>query len=287
MVASIEYIEQVIDTYGRATEANLRTPTRQGNVIVLTADDADEVMITGDLHGHRPNFNAIRRTADLDQNPRRHLIMQEVCHGGPSYPTNGGCMSHAMLEDVAKLKATHPDRLHFVLSNHELAELTDYPILKSQKMLNLFFRYGLQEMYGPATEKVRQAYLAFLRSSPLAVRLPGGVLFTHSLPEQLDQRPFDQSVFDRELEVADLREGGAVFDLLWGRDYRQENADGFAQLMGARTLIHGHDPCPDGYKVPNTTQIILDCCGRPAAYVIVPIDESVTHDAIVERIKTL
>jgi len=286
MVASIEYIEQIIDTYGRATEANVRTPARRGNVIVLSADEADDVMITGDLHGHRPNFNAIRQTADLDQHPRRHLILQEVCHGGPSYPTNGGCMSHAMLEDVAKLKATHPGRVHFILSNHELAELTDYPILKGQKMLNLFFRYGLQEMYGPATEKVREAYMAFLRSCPLGVRLPGGVLIAHSLPERLDQRSFDSTVFDRELDLADLREGGAVFDLVWGRDYRQENAQVFARLMDARTLIHGHDPCPDGYKVPNATQIILDCCSRPAAHVIVPIDVSLTHDAVVERITT-
>ncbi|MFQ5418829.1 MAG: AAA family ATPase, partial [Anaerolineae bacterium] len=57
------------------------------------------------------------------------------------------------------------------------------------------------------TEKVREAYLAFLRSSPLGVQLPGGVLITHSLPEQLDERPFDPTVFERQLELAVTDDG--------------------------------------------------------------------------------
>src|SRR5580704_18225003 len=99
MVAEISYIEQVIKTFDAAAAANWRTPGREGNIVTLTDELADEVMITADLHGHRRNFNLIKRTADLDNHPRRHLILQEVCHGGPTYPTNGGCMSHGMLED--------------------------------------------------------------------------------------------------------------------------------------------------------------------------------------------
>ncbi|RMF88719.1 MAG: hypothetical protein D6741_18745, partial [Planctomycetota bacterium] len=128
MVASFEYIEQVLQSLKAATEANLATPGRSGNVVELTPELADEVVVTGDLHGHRRNFNAIRRYAALDQHPKRHLVLQEVCHGGPTYPANGGCMSHMMLEDVAKLKAQYPDRVHFILGNHELAEMIDYPI---------------------------------------------------------------------------------------------------------------------------------------------------------------
>jgi hypothetical protein len=175
MVATIPYIESVIATYRTASDANRQTESRQGNVIVLDADTADDVMITADLHGHRTNFTLIQRIADMENHPRRHLILQEVCHGGPTYPNSGGCMSHAMLEDVARLKTKYPQRVHFLLSNHEWAEVMDYPILKAKKMLNLMFRMGMQEMYGPATEKVREAYMEFLRSCPLAVRLPGDV----------------------------------------------------------------------------------------------------------------
>ena len=287
MVASIEYLENTIATFEKAAQANLDTPGRQGNTIVLTPELAGEVMVTGDLHGHRRNFNSIRKTADLGAHPRRHLILQEVCHGGPTYPANGGCMSHAMLEDVAKLKVQFPERVHFILGNHELAELTDYPIQKNKQMLNLMFRLGLQQMYGPATEKVRQSYFPFLRSCPLAVRLPGGVLITHSIPENIDSRRFDTSIFKRRLDPAEYYDREGVFELVWGRDYRQENAEAFARMMEANVLINGHEPSPEGFNTPNSRQIILDCCSEKACYVILPTAEDLTQEQIVQRIERL
>ena len=287
MVATIQYIESVIATYRAATEANLATEARQGNTIVLDADMADDVMITADLHGHRRNFNLIQRIADLEKHPRRHLVVQEVCHGGPTYPSGGGCMSHTMLEDVARLKARYPQRFHFLMSNHEWAELVDYPILKSKRMLNLMFRMGMQEVYGAATEKVREAYLPFLRSCPLAVRLPGGVFVCHSAPENVDDSGFDASIFHRPLDVIDWQEHGEMFRMLWGRDYRPENAEEFARLVKANVLIHGHDPCPEGFRVPNDTQVILDCCGDKASYLLLPLAETLTHQQVVERIQLL
>jgi len=287
MVATIEYIEKIIATYAKATEANLQTPGRRGTVVVLAPEIADEAMITGDLHGHRRNFTSLLKIADLDNHPRRHLVLQEVCHGGPTYPSNGGCMSHTMLEDVASLKTLYPERVHFILGNHELAELTDYPIQKNKQMLNLFFRLGLQQVFGPATEKVREAYFPFLRSCPLGMRLPGGVFVTHSVPQNVDARFFDYSIFTREVDSAEYYERSAIFDLVWGRDYRQENAEAFAELVGAKVLINGHEPCPEGFSVPNPFQIIIDCCGEKACYVILPTDRELTQSEIVQRIQKL
>ncbi len=70
MVASIEYIEGIIATYKRAAKANLETPQREGNVVVLSSEVGDDVMITADLHGNRRNFNAIKRIADLERQSR-------------------------------------------------------------------------------------------------------------------------------------------------------------------------------------------------------------------------
>ena len=117
-------------------------------------------MITADLHGHRRTSTPIQRIADLENNPRRHLVMQEVCHGGPTYPGNGGCMSHTMLEDVARLKTEYPQRVHFLLSNHELAGADGLSDPQGQKMLNLMFRMGMQEAYGAAADKVRDGVSA-------------------------------------------------------------------------------------------------------------------------------
>src|SRR3954470_18875346 len=172
MAAASEIAEVAIAQCRAAAEANRACASRKGNVVCLTTDNAGDVMIVADLHGNRLNFAKLLAIADLANQPRRHLMMQEVCHGGPSYPGEpGGCMSHLLLEDCIRLKTEYPERFHFLLSNHELAELGDFPICKGRRMLNVLFRCGINEMYGAAGEKVRSAYLEFLGSCPLAVRL--------------------------------------------------------------------------------------------------------------------
>jgi hypothetical protein len=287
MVASHKYIQNVIAAFNEAADANRATPGKVGSTVVLTPDLADEVMVTGDLHGHRMNINRIKKLAALARHPRRHLILQEVCHGGPTYPQNGGCMSHALLEDVALLKVKFPDRVHFLLSNHELAEGTDYPIQKNKVMLNLLFRLGMQHMYGEATDDVRAAFIRFLETCPLAVRLPHGEFVSHSIPEFCDTRGFDASVFEREIRDEEYFERTSVFQLVWGRDYRASNARAFADLVGARVIINGHEPCHEGFAAPNDLQIIIDCCGENAAYVMLPLDREISHAEIMERVRRL
>lgn len=287
MAAPRTHIDDVLANFALAAAANRDTPGRRGNVVHLDADSAAEVMVTTDLHGNRHNYNRIVRIADLDRHPKRHLVMQEVCHGGPTYPSNGGCMSHLMLEDVARLKAKYPARVHFLMSNHELAELTDYPIVKKRQMQNLMFRFGLQAMYAEAADEVRQAYLPFLKSCPLAVRLPDGVFVSHTIPDSVDVRGFDTTIFDRETTDDDLKQHSTLFSLVWGRDFRQQNADAFAELVDARVMIHGHEPCRGGYAAPNSRQVILDCCGPRACYLMLPVGQWLTQKEIVQRIQRL
>jgi hypothetical protein len=287
MVASPETISQVVSNYQRAADANRHVSTRQGNVICLSPSAADEVMITADLHGNRLNFRRLLHIADLEAKPRRHLIMQEVCHGGPTYPRGGGCMSHLLLEDMAHCKTAHPEQFHFILGNHELAELTDFPISKSNRLLNLMFRRGLEEMYAADAPRVRDAMSEFLRSCPLAVRMSNGIFISHSAPKLTEGDNFDVTIFDRPLRENDWQAHGAVFRLLWGRDYRAENAEAFSRLVNADLLIHGHEPCPNGFCVPNDRQIILDCCSQRACYLILPTQEKLTHQQIVANVLRL
>lgn len=287
MVASNEYTERMLATFDQAAEANRQTPGRRGNLVALTSELADEILVTGDLHGNRRNFNLISRLAALDRNPRRHLVLQEVCHGGPTYAQNGGCMSHTILEDVARLKCQYPERVHFILGNHELAELTDYPIQKNRQLLNLQFRLGLRQMYGPAAEKIHEAYRRFFQTCPLAVELPQGIFISHSTPGDVAEAGFDASVFTRPLVAEDYAERGDVARLVWGRDYRTANAQAFADMVGAKLLINGHEPCYEGFIAPNNLQIILDCCGQRAAYLLLPIGVDLTQDQLIDRVQRL
>jgi len=287
MAASHEVVEQTTSVLQRATEANRSARLRRGNVIVVTEQDADDVMVTADLHGNRLNFERILDLADLDNHPRRHLVMQEVCHGGPTYPATTGCMSHLLLEDVADLTCRYPDRFHFILGNHELAELSDFPITKASRMLNLMFRCGLQEMYGQGADRVRKAHLDYLRSCPLAVRMDNGVFICHSAPEHVLDQGFDTSVLQRPMTDADLAPHGPAFRLVWGRDFGEDNAAAFARLVHASVLIHGHEPCSSGVWVPNRYQIILDCCGDRAAYVVLPTGGQLTHVQVAQRVQEM
>ena len=152
-------------------------------------------------------------------------------------------MSHATLEEIARLKVHYRDRVHFLLGNHELAELTDYPIQKNRQMLNLLFRMGLEQMYGDESERVRDALVGFLWTSPLAVRIAHGVFVCHSIPEGVDRRPFDRTIFERPVDPLEFYERGDLFQMVWGRDHRPENARAFAELMEADVVINGHEPC--------------------------------------------
>ena len=287
MTATAETIQRVLDAYRRAAEANRTTPRCRGHCVSLDPQAGDDVLIAADLHGNRLNFVKLCQAAALQANPGRHLIMQEVCHGGPMYPSGNGCMSHLLLEDVAELKLKYPARFHFILGNHELAELTDFPIAKSNRLLNLEFRGGLQEMYGDRAEEVRLACREFLRSCPLAVRLASGVFISHSVPENVERDSFDVTVLERPWEDRDLAFGGDVFRLVWGRDYREENAAAFAKLVGAEVLIHGHEPCHEGYHAPNRRQVILDCCDQSACYLILPTGGRLSHHEILQRVHKL
>ena len=287
MAVSSDVASEVLTVCRAAAAANRDCPARRGNVIQLAPGNADDVMIVADLHGNRLNFEKLLAIADLADHPRRHLVMQEVCHGGPEYPGDGGCMSHLLLEDCARLKTEFPERFHFLLSNHELAELGDYPICKSRRMLNLLFRAGINELYGSAGEEVRTAYLEFLGTCPLAVRLSSGVFISHSLPDFCDRDPFDVSVLERPLTCADYRSESPAFKLVWGRDFRAANAEAFARQVGAEVLIHGHEPCEDGFSAPNSRQIILDGCCSHAAYLMLPVGPKLTHADIVARVTSL
>ena len=119
------------------------TPGRSGGIIAL--DDAADVMVVGDLHGNLPAFKKVLAIAALDRHPGRHLVLQELIHGPLMYPDDGGDRSHQLLDVVAALKCQYPERVHLILGNHELSELTGRIIGKDGETLNAKFRQGIDD----------------------------------------------------------------------------------------------------------------------------------------------
>src|SRR5512138_3677024 len=113
MAVATTIAERMIVLCRQAAERNRACTARKGNVVELAPELGDDVMVVADLHGNWLNLRKLLEIADLAGHPRRHLVMQEVCHGGPEYPDGGGCMSHLMLEEMARLKVEFPERFHF------------------------------------------------------------------------------------------------------------------------------------------------------------------------------
>ena len=129
-------------------------------------------MVVGDLHGNLAIFRQILAVAALAEHPDRHLVLQELVHGQHFYPDEKGEKSHQLVDLVAALKCQYPSRVHVILGNHELSELTGRVIAKYGTTLNALFRQGIETAYGPHAEAIYKAYLDLFTAMPPAVRTP-------------------------------------------------------------------------------------------------------------------
>jgi hypothetical protein len=277
--------DRLLLTLRRATQAFRDTPGRRGRLVAL--DGAAEVLAAGDLHGNLENFRLLLRLADLARNPGRHLVLQEVVHG-PFYYPDGGDKSHQLLDLVAALKCQFPRQVHFLLGNHELAELTNRKIAKGDADLNRLFRQGVDSAYGPRGAEVYAHYQQLLAVVPLAVRTPNRVYLSHSLPAGWHLPDFNPAVLERDDPTdADLLPGGSVHALVWGRDTSAETAAAFLHKVDADLLITGHVPLEEGYEAPNDRQLILDSLATPAACCLFPADRPLTHAELLQCVRLL
>ena len=277
--------DRILATLRRAIQHFRDTPGRRGRIVSL--EGASEVFVSGDLHGNLENFRKLLATADLARNPQRHFVLQEVVHGPFHYPA-GGDKSHQLLDLTAALKCQFPRQVHFLLGNHELAQLTQRQIAKGGLDLNQCFREGVGTAYGGRAPEVYSVYLELFGIVPLALRTTNRILLSHSLPAASKLEKFDPADLERDVSAeADLLPGGSVHSIVWGRDTRAETAAAYLAKMDADLLISGHVPCDNGFDTPNERQLILDSLGATACYCLFPTARPLTLAELVQNVHTL
>jgi hypothetical protein len=278
--------EKLLATLRRAIDLFRATPGRRGGVVA--PESVDEVMVVGDLHGNTPAFRKVLEVATLNRNPGRHLVLQELIHGPRHYHDDGGDKSHQLVDLVSALKCQYPDRVHLILGNHELSELTGRVIGKNGMLLNEQFRRGIATAYAPRDQAVYDTYRELFAALPLAVRTPNRVFLCHTVPEPAQLDTLDLALLDADVWPPEaMKRGGTIYAMTWGRNSEPETIDRFAAMVDADWFITGHQPCEEGFRKANHRQIIIDATAVDPTYCLFPAREPVTLERILEGVKVL
>ncbi len=279
----IPSVEQAVEIFGTAAEENQLSHLREQQVVHLPNEG--EVWMTGDLHDHRRNFEKLLRLVDLPGNPQRHLILHELIHGD-HYDQSGAEDSWHTLIRAAELKCDYPDQVHFLLANHDLAQIHGEGIMKNGLSVCEAFTAGLKRDFGSTYQRVNVVITEFLLSLPLAIRAPNGLFFCHSLPTDSQMEKFDFTIFDRPLTGPDYkRKVGPVYQLIWGRGVTPIGVDQFLQKVNATLVITGHQPQDTGYTTNGDHHLIIASDHNQGVFLPLDLAAEYTANDLVERLQ--
>ena len=268
----------------RAAEANNAEKCRRGNLVRLPAEGS--LIVTGDLHGHRRNFERIVAYADLENNPDRHLVFQEVIHGGEE-DSLGGCLSYKLLYDVFRYKLNFPDRVHIIMGNHDTAFINNSEVMKDGREMNRAMRQAMEREFGPTTADVELATRQLLFSQPLAAKCDNGIWISHSLPADRLVDKFDPGILDRQLKINDVVRPGSAYLLTWGRKHSQSLLDKMAETFDADIFVLGHQPQDQGWCQAGKNLIILASNHNHGCLLSINLAKSYTIEQLIESIVPL
>jgi len=271
-----------VEILKEAARLNLEDPLREGSM--MRFPDYGQLVMTGDMHGHRRNFQRLQKYCDLANYAPRHVILHELIHEEPATFTSPDT-SYELLIEAAKWKCEFPDQVHFLLSNHELAQLTGSEISKNGRVVTNVFEDCVHKAFASQGCAVVEAIEDLIRSYPLAGRTPNRVFVSHSLPGPREIPKFDVSVFSRLPQKEDLADGGAAHSLVWGR-YQTENAiNSLREMLDADFFICGHQPQEMGYDVLHNRMIILASEHNHGVFLTLDLAKPVTLDYLLKNIR--
>ena len=244
----------IADIFLQAARRNLSDNRRRGNVVML--EGPCEVIVSGDVHGHRKNLAKILAYAAVENNPSCRLVLQEILHGPPDSSSGHDCSVELLLQ-VARLKVSHPKNVVFLLGNHDVAQITGNEITKDGRRVCEAFVEGVNNAFGGDGPEVMEAVLEFLLSMPIAACCPNGVFLSHSLPSPRRWSQACGEILRRRTRPEDLIRGGAAYEWTWGRNHTPEYIDELAGLLNADLFVLGHYHIDGSYKVLSPRAITL------------------------------
>jgi hypothetical protein len=276
--------QTIIDLLNKGIEILNADKFRHGNVIHLPAEGS--LVVTGDIHGHRRNFERIAAFADLSNNPERHIILQEIIHGGPE-DSHGGCLSYKLLFDVIRYKLTFPDRVHIIMGNHDTAFINNSEVMKDGKEMNRAMRQAMEREFQQASDDIALAIRQFLFSQPLAVRCDNKIWISHSLPNDRSIDKFNPKILERQLKINDVVRPGSAYLLTWGRKHSQTILDKMARMLEVDIFILGHQPQEQGWNQAGDNLIIIASNHNHGCLLSIDLTKSYTIEKLIDSLVPL
>lgn len=276
--------DHAIETLLEAAELNRTDSLLNGSL--LEFPNYGQLVMTGDLHGHRRNFERLKGYCDLEHFGARHVILHEIIHEDVN-ELNGADRSYEVLLEAAAWKCAFPEQVHFLQSNHELAQLTSHEITKAGRVVTMDFEQSVREAFGAGGEDVLGAINAYIQSLPLAGRTANRVFVSHSLPSPRAISTFDTSVFARVPTTEDLSDQGSAHALVWGRYHTESALDVLCDMLDVDFFVCGHQPQETGYEVVHDRMVILASDHNHGVFLPIDLGKPVTTEFLTRHIRPL
>lgn len=270
--------------YLQAAKLNREDPLLHGSL--LRFPPYGQLVMTGDLHGHRRNFERIQTFCNLQQYAARHVIIHEIVHQEIA-SLDARDDSHRVLLDCARWKCEFPEQVHFLMGNHELAQLQRHEITKNGRVVIDDFDTAVREDYGQQGDEVLQAINQFIATMPLAGRSENRVMVSHSLPSPRMLPAFDQTLLFRKPTPEDLSDHGSAHMLVWGRYHTEAVLQKLSGMMDVDFFICGHQPQETGYDILHDKLIILASDHNHGAFMTLDLNKPVTLEKLTNHIHPL
>ena len=251
------------------------------------------LIATGDLHDHPVHFAELVGVAELSGAepgaPGPHLTLHELIHSDRL--VNGLDFSHRMLARVAALKADHPERVHVLLANHELAQIVGAGVVKNGVRCVDAFDAGVEYAFGSEAGSVIDAINAFILAMPLALRCTtprGEILCAHSIPGPAMMKRFDPAVLERDLTDNDLQpRTGSAHMMVWGRGYDHDQLEDLVERWGVNLFVLGHETVESGVKLVEPNAVVLNSDHDRGVYLPIDLAEPPSPAEAIARVVRL
>ena len=276
--------QTIIEMLKQGIQANRNDTLRRGNLVELPGKGT--LIVTGDLHGHTRNFERIQTFADLKNHPDRHVVLQEIIHGGPE-DEFGGCLSYRVLFDAIRYKLAFPGQVHIIMGNHDTAYMINSEVMKDGREMNRAMNMAMEREYKDCAAEVIQTTKQFLFSQPLAVKTKNRIWMSHSLPADRLVEQFDPAIMEKSLTFDDIVRPGSVYILTWGRNFSQDLLDRMAKMFDVDLFVLGHQPQDQGWRKAGDNLLIIASNHNHGHIVSIDLEKAYNVDQLVDGLVPL